>query len=171
MRLMICLDGSRADGPLLDRCRVLAEGTGAEVQLVRVLPQHLDVTGVPWSGSDAVDIAKHEEAEREQEHVRAELGALARSFAVPVTVAVLTGTHIGDALLRHARGERIDVIALGCRQRGPLHGGVGGATMRHIVERGIAPVLLGPMVGSVSPDPARDPPRLRGLLPGRCAPR
>lgn len=146
MRIMVCYDGSEAAQAAVQAAKKLAEAARAEVHLVRVSPHRFGVEGSAWSGSLAVDIEKHEQAAREDEALRAELEALAREFSTPAHAAVISGTRVPEELIRYARGARVDLIVLGCRDRGPLHGGVGGETTVRIARSKVAPVMLGPMV-------------------------
>ncbi|GAB4323503.1 MAG: hypothetical protein Kow0010_04840 [Dehalococcoidia bacterium] len=146
MRIMVCYDGSEAAHAAIRAATKLAEAAAAEVHLVRVSPHRFTVEGSAWGGSLAVDVEKHERAAREDEALRAELEELARGFRTPTQVAVISGTRIADELIRYARGAQVDLIVLGCHDRGPLHGGVGGETTVRIARSKVAPVLLGPMV-------------------------
>jgi nucleotide-binding universal stress UspA family protein len=145
MRIMVCFDGSAAAEALLAPCRLLAEAAQAEVHLVRAVPHRLTPEGEPWSGSDVVDIDRHAEAEAEDRTLRAELEQIAASFPGPTAVAVLSGPA-PEELIRYARTVQIDLIAVGCRDRGADRGGIGGTTVRRIAESKVAPLLVGPMV-------------------------
>lgn len=146
MRIMVAYDGSDAARAAAHATTKLAEAMRAEVHLVRVSPHRFTVEGSAWSGSLAVDIEKHERAEREDQALRAELEDLARAFTTPTRVALISGTRVAEELVRYARGAAVDLIVLGCHDRGPLHGGVGGDTTVRIARSKVAPVLLGPMV-------------------------
>lgn len=146
MRIMVCFDGSEAARALIPACKELAAATRADVHLVRVSPYRFTVEGAAWSGSIAVDIEKHRQAEQESEVLRREMEEIAGTFDPPARVAVISGTRVADELVRYARGAGVDLIAVGCHDRGPLHGGVGGDTTVEIARSRVAPVMLGPMV-------------------------
>lgn len=145
MRVLVCFDGSAASRAALAAVRRLIEGTESEVHLVRVIYHNLSTGGVPWSGSETVDIEKHRRAVAEDAETRGEMEAVAREMLVPAQVAVLNGRDVADELIRYARAQQIDLIAVGCRQRGALHRGVGGELTLRLTESRVAPVLLGRM--------------------------
>lgn len=145
MRVLVCFDGSAASRAALAAVRQLTQDTQSEVHLVRVTYHDLSTGGVPWSGSQSVDIEKHGSAVVEDAETGAEMEAVAREMSVPVQVAVLNGRDVADELIRCARAQQVDLIAVGCRQRGPLHRGVGGEVTVRLTESRVAPVLLGRM--------------------------
>ena len=152
MRIMVCFDGSGPARAVLPVARAIAATAGADVHLVRVAPHDLSASGVPWSGSNAVDIEKHRRAEEQDLALWTALEAVAAEFGVPVRVAVLGGHRVADELIRYARAEAIDLIVVGCRERGPMHPGVGGGVTHRLVQSKVAPVLLGPMVSTAHLD-------------------
>jgi nucleotide-binding universal stress UspA family protein len=145
MRVLVCFDGSAASRAALAAARQLTEGTESEVHLVKVSYHNLSTGGVPWSGSERVDIEKHRRALAEDAETHAEMEAVAMEMSVPARVAVLNGRDVAEELIRYARAQHVDLIAVGCRQRGPLHGGVGGELTLRLTESRVAPVLLGRM--------------------------
>ena len=161
MNIMMCYDGSECARTALALARRFAEPAGATLHLVQVSPHNIAVDGVAWSGSNAVDIEKHRRAAAEDAALRTRLATLLEGCTCPVIVAVLDGERIGDDLVWYARQNHIDLIALGCREHGPMRGGVGGELTRFIVESRVAPVLLGPMAPAAHLD-------IRGI-PRGCA--
>lgn len=158
MRIMVCYDGSEAAKAMLPVARRLAMEAAAEVHLVRVSPHRFNVEGTAWSGSIAVDLEKHRQAEQEDQALRAELDELAQTFQPAARAELILGTKVADELTRYARGARVDLIALGCHDRGPLHGGAGGETTVRLARSKVAPVLLGPMVPLAHVDVRAVPP-------------
>ncbi len=145
MRIMVCFDGSNAAFAALPIAREVAECTRAEVHLVRVAPHDISAGGVPWSGSDAVDIEKHRRAVEQDGALARDLELLASGFAGPVTVTLLNGSRVAEELVRYARSNEIDLIVIGCREHGAMHPGVGGDVTARLVRSRVAPVVLGPM--------------------------
>lgn len=161
MKIMACYDGSECARAALLLARRFAEPAGATLHLVQVAPHNIAVEGVAWSGSNAVDIEKHRQAEADAAELREHLAGLLEGWTCPCVVTVLGGARIGDELAWYARQNHIDLIVVGCREHGAMHAGVGGELTRFLVQSRVAPVLLGPMAPAAHLD-------LRGI-PRGCA--
>ncbi len=157
MRILFCFDGSESALAALPVARQLAAAAEAEVHIVRVTTHDLTTGGVAWSGSSAVDIAKHQRAEEEDARYRAELQVLAGSFPSVPVIAILNAERVASELVRYARANEFDLIVVGCRQRGAFHPGLGGELTRQLAESHVAPLVLGPLVPAAHLDLASVP--------------
>ncbi|HEY5475170.1 MAG TPA: universal stress protein [Tepidiformaceae bacterium] len=143
MRLLVCLDRTTFAQSILPVAQRFAAATNAEVELITVVAPNRH-HGEPWSGQqpEPLDAAVVEEAQRD-------LASIASGFAPPARVTVVVGQSAADAIVRHARATRPDVIVLATHSRGRLGEAALGSTASEVTLAGVAPVLLLHPVGAI----------------------
>lgn len=124
MRLLVCLDRTAFAQSILPVAQRFAAATNAEVELITVVAPNRH-HGEPWSGQqpEPLDAAVVEEAQRD-------LASIASRFASPARVTVVEGQSAADAIVRHARTTRPDVIVRATHSRGVLGEAAPGSTAR-----------------------------------------
>lgn len=152
-KILVPLDGSALSSAVLPRVRPIAECAGAQVVLLRVVPEIGMRIGVPAPPADAqlaeqpgapplqavpLEIAQYESAARAYlNHVAAELSAA----GIATRTRVVTGP-VTDGILDVANEEGVDLIAMSTHGRGGLGRFLLGSIAGQVVHYAKAPVLL-----------------------------
>lgn len=166
MRILLCYDGSEASRAGIPVARMLAEVPGSTVEVVRVIriphrgsSSSAEAVGtmVAFGGAIAADLHRVAAERRwEQEHAlferdleyavertRSECEALLLDLPGGTTIHVIaTEGEIGEALVRHARSEDVDIIVMATHSRAPMKELFVGSVARRVVASGVAPVTL-----------------------------
>ena len=139
-RILVPLDGSKSAEAVLEYARQLAECTGAEVLLLHLVTYpHYDylLTDPELSAS----LRQHLDSEAAK-YLQRLVDQVSRSgLRVRAEVLSVSGS-VADAILRHAREQQVDLIALTTHgHRGP-DGWVQGSVADRVLRRAQAPVLV-----------------------------
>lgn len=140
-RILVPLDGSELSESVLPHVAALAQCTGAEVILLRVVsvPAYEPVFGEalhsPIAPRDQVDPRSHAEGYLQ----RVSYDYFPRGVNVKCEV---TGGPVADSILDYAEGAQADLIAMSTHGRSGLARLVIGSVAEQIVQRSHLPVLL-----------------------------
>jgi len=136
MRLLICLDRTDFARSILPVAKRFAEAMAAEVELLTVVAPE-PRGGEPWSGQQPPQVSQ-----KMIDDSKNALASAAGGFSPAARVTVVDGASAADAIVRHARATRPDLIALATHSRGALGEAALGSTAREVTRAGVAPVLL-----------------------------
>jgi len=166
MRILLCYDGSDASRAAVPVARMLAQVPGSTVEVVRLVrtphqrgPRNAEAVGtmVAFGGAVAADLHRVAAERRwEQERAlldsdieyavaraRSECEALLPDLPEDATIHVsTTEDEIGEALIRHARSEDVDIVVMATHSRTPIKELFVGSVARAVVASGVAPVTL-----------------------------
>ncbi len=123
--ILVPLDGTPQSAVTLPLARTVARATGAEIELVRVVPAH--------PGNEALAVAAREYLDR----IVGELGV----DGVRVATSVLIG-HPASEILAEAGRHRADAIVMATRGRTGLQRAILGSVSERVLHASAAPVLL-----------------------------
>lgn len=154
--ILVALELSPQDRPLLDLARHWAQALGAEVVLLHVIPPESDFVGLPRQGEAVRPPAPGEpevgyaydrtmkarrarEKHGELETLRAELQAA----QVEATALLVEGAY-ADKILEEAGRLEVGLIVLGTHQRSTLGEWLLGSTSQSVLRRATCPVLVVP---------------------------
>ncbi len=162
-RILVTTDGSPQSEAVIPVAVDLARSTGAEVHLLRVIPEpeQIGVTQAHTpdptrlrSGDfyvrSTVPVPLREAAEsrdqafdRAQHEAREQLEELAKAFdGATVRRHIRIDGNVADAIIRVAKELSPDVIAMSTHGRGAAAAAVQGSVSSKVVRAGVAPVLL-----------------------------
>jgi nucleotide-binding universal stress UspA family protein len=127
-RVLAPLDGSTQSAVALPLARTLATATGAEIVLLRVVPEQM-------LGPDPVARA---EAEHALARIAAELGAA----GVRVTTTVQAGANAADEIVTAVRRQDADLVVMATHGRAGLSRAVLGSVAERVVAESPVPVAL-----------------------------
>jgi nucleotide-binding universal stress UspA family protein len=140
-RLAVPLDGSPSAAAALEPAKQLALATGAELVLLRVIP---DLTTVlDWGTRYVPELGEWEtamsvDAKQALETVRSQLGGSVRA-----EVIVLVGSA-AYAIAEYVKGEGIDLTVMTTHGRGGLRRVLLGNTASRLVQSGAAVLIIHP---------------------------
>jgi nucleotide-binding universal stress UspA family protein len=133
-RILVCLDGSDLAEHVLPHVAEMAMQGPTNIVLLEVLPEHVEVTtGVTQRTPSSV-----------QHHSEEYLQGLASPLAaagVDVTSVALIGRP-EEAIIKYARDNQIDLIAMATHGRGGLQNTLFGSVAQHVLRESGLPILL-----------------------------
>jgi nucleotide-binding universal stress UspA family protein len=129
-RIMVATDLSPVGNRAVEYARMLAEGLGASVFVVHVVPPVLQVEGV-----DAAAVARQGEAWARQR--------LANIDVDPSCITIVHGPVV-DSIAKEARRRRADVVVVGSRGLGGWKKWVLGSVAQSLLQSAPCPVLIVP---------------------------
>lgn len=154
--ILVALELSPRDPPLLDLARAYAQAFGAEVVLLHVVAPEPDFVGLPKEGEAAAPPAPDEpevgyaydrtrKARRAKEK-RSELDSLRAGLEgarVQATALLVEGAY-ADKILEEAQRLGAGLIILGTHQRSTMGEWLLGSTSQDVLRRTTCPVLVVP---------------------------
>lgn len=150
MRILVTSDGSRAARRVVPHALRMASALDSEIVVLRVLDPHLDAAHITDPSLSAA-------MEQVRGTVRAEIDQECASWGHPVSIVVEEKERtedIADTIIRVAKREAADIIAMDSRGRGAVKQALLGSVAMAIVGRDCVPVLLS--------GPRTEPPRGSG---------
>ena len=140
-RLLLCVDLTDADGPVIESGIGLARQTGASVEVLHVVapePDFVGYTAFMYPGRD-----EHaDELRREKAQLKKVADQLAKA-GVDVKGYMKEAPTV-DGILDFARKHSVDVVMLGTHSKGIVSRFVLGSVARDIVAKSPIPVLVVP---------------------------
>jgi nucleotide-binding universal stress UspA family protein len=136
-RILIATDGSAAAQEAVELGVDLAKHEGAAVRFVHVVPS-ADL--VSMNGFGLVSYVAHEPSAAEQAVLDAAVAG-AEAHAVPAVGKLLQGDPV-DEIVEYAELVGVDLIVVGCRERGALASALLGSVSRGILSRAKRPILI-----------------------------
>lgn len=137
MRIVVGVDDSRMSEIALERALRLAEGVGADVDVVHVsyVPATVlaSMSGVPMATEDFADA--------QRQAVWSRLEQMLAAATVSVRRIDLEG-YPADSLVEHSASVGADLLVVGSRGRGPLASLFLGSTSHRIVNHAPCDVLV-----------------------------
>ncbi len=141
-KVLVCLDGSDLAEHVLPHVSDMVRQGPTEVVLLKVLPETIGgVTGLsqktPWTMQ-----------QRAGEYLKA-LAAPLEAAGVKVSCVTMLG-KAEDVIVRYARENQIDLIAMATHGRGGLQNTLFGSVAQHILrESGLPMLLIRPSLASL----------------------
>ncbi|GIW45802.1 MAG: hypothetical protein KatS3mg077_3084 [Candidatus Binatia bacterium] len=129
-RILVATDLSPVGNRAVEYARMLADGLGANVFVVHVVPPVLQVEGV-----DAAAVARQGEAWARQQ--------LANIDIDPGCITIVHGPVV-DSIAKEARRRRADVVVVGSRGLGGWKKWVLGSVAQSLLQSAPCPVLVVP---------------------------
>ena len=162
-RMLVTTDGSPESEAVIPVAVDLARSMGAEVHLLRVIPEpepsgmtqthtsdptrlhsgdfYLRAT-VPVASREAAE-SRDQAFERAQNEAREQLEEVAKAFdGATVRRHIRIDGNVADAIVRVAKELSPDIIAMSTHGRGVAAAAVQGSVASRVVRSGVAPVLL-----------------------------
>ena len=141
-RILVCLDGSELAEHILPYVAEIATQGPTEVVLLKVLPETIGgVTGVSQKTPASVQ-------RRSEEYLRGLASPLAAVGAHVKAVTLLGKAE--EAIIRYARDNQVDLIALATHGRGGLQNTLFGSVAQHVLrESGLPLLLIRPSIASL----------------------
>jgi nucleotide-binding universal stress UspA family protein len=141
-RILVCLDGSELAEHILPHVAEIATQGPTEVVLLKVLPETIGgVTGVSQKTPASVQ-------RRSEEYLQGLASPLEAAGAHVKAVTLLGKAE--EAIIRYARDNKIDMIALATHGRGGLQNTLFGSVAQHVLrESGLPLLLIRPSIASL----------------------
>lgn len=133
-KILVCLDGSELAEHVLPHVSGMVARGPTKVVLLKVLPETIGgVTGVaqktPWSMQ-----------QRAEEYLKG-LAAPLEAAGVEVTCVTMLG-KAEEVIIRYARENQVDLIAMATHGRGGLQNTLFGSVAQHVLRESGLPMLL-----------------------------
>jgi nucleotide-binding universal stress UspA family protein len=139
--VLLTLDGSPESREILPYARGLAQLSGAQITLLRVIPPHFPLSSPftshashEFQGLEQEEAAAKAALEREADGLRGE--------GYSVQVSTVSGVHAPDGILDYAERNRVDVVAMATHGRGGVARLILGSVADKVIRGGNTPVLL-----------------------------
>jgi nucleotide-binding universal stress UspA family protein len=133
-RILVCLDGSNLAEHILPHVIEMAMQGPTKVTLLEVLPEHVEVTtGVTQRTPSSVQ-------HRSEEYLQG-LASPLTAAGVDVSSVSILGKP-AEAIIKYARDNQIDVIAMATHGRGGLQNTLFGSVAQHVLRESGLPLLL-----------------------------
>ena len=132
--VLVCLDGSRLAEQILPHVAELVRQSDAKVTLLRVITPRAEAAS-PLARQPPLS------AERGAEDYLEEAASSLAAAAVDVQCIALQGKP-GEAIVRYARENRFDLIAMATHGRGGLQNTLFGSVAQHVLRESGIPLLL-----------------------------
>lgn len=133
-KILVCLDGSDLAEHVLPHVSDMVEQGPTKIVLLKVLPETIGgVTGVsqktPWTMQ-----------QRAEEYLRG-LASPLEAAGIEVTCVTTLG-KAEEVIIRYARDNHIDLIAMATHGRGGLQNTLFGSVAQHVLRESGLPMLL-----------------------------
>lgn len=138
MDILVAYDGSEGSRRTLREAAPLARAAGGTVILVRILDPRVDAADVTADSTAAAMVVVEKRALAEMHD--AAVGLDVQSRAVVVTQE--RGEDTSEALIRAARAEGADIIAIATRRATGLSGVLLGSVTQGVLKNASIPVLV-----------------------------
>jgi len=139
--ILLTLDGSPESREIIPYARGLAQLSGAQITLLRVIPPHFPLsspftshTSHEFQGLEQEEAAARATLEREADGLRDE--------GFSVQASTVSGVHAPDGILEYAERNRVDVVAMATHGRGGVARLILGSVADKVIRGGNIPVLL-----------------------------
>jgi nucleotide-binding universal stress UspA family protein len=139
--ILLTLDGSPESREIIPYARGLAQLSGAQITLLRVIPPHFPLSS-PFTSHTSHEF---QGPEQEEAAARAALEGEAdglRGEGFSVQASTVSGVHAPDGILEYAERNRVDVVAMATHGRGGVARLILGSVADKVIRGGNIPVLL-----------------------------
>lgn len=141
-RILVCLDGSELAEHILPHVAEIAAQGSARVILLKVLPESIGgITGISQKTPASV-------RQRAEEYLKGVASPLEAAGAETSCVSLLGKAE--EVIVRYARDNQIDLIAMATHGRGGLQNTLFGSVAQHVLrESGLPLLLIRPSIASL----------------------
>jgi nucleotide-binding universal stress UspA family protein len=141
-RVLVALDGSRNADCALEQAAMFSGFDGGSLELLRVIDPLPLAVAIPLNG-DGARLAIDAERERQLDYLETR-ARLVRLQGTPTRSSLLVDTNAAEAILRHARKGKADLVVVGTRGRKGIGRVLLGSVAEAVVRGTTGPVLVVP---------------------------
>jgi len=140
-RMLVTLDGSPESKEILPYAKALAQVTGANLTLFRVIPPQFSLTS-PFTSHTSTQFVGPEKEELSAREALEKEAAVLREEGFTVDIETVTGVHPAEGILDYAERTDVDIVAMATHGRGGVARLVLGSVADKVIRGGSTPVLL-----------------------------